>query len=100
MVIIRTRATEVRTQAVSPELTVHFSTTVAEQLGGPAGGAGAAGVAAGLSCATAMGAARPMNMAVANAAARPVNIRGSFMVQELRIWKGKRRISPRARPYL
>src|SRR3984957_14333648 len=65
-----------------------------------AAAAGAAGAAAGLSCATATGAARPMNMAVASAAARPVNIRGSFMVQELRIWKGKRRISPRARPYL
>ena len=41
MVIIRTSATEVRTQAVSPELLVHFSRTVAEQLGGAAGAAGA-----------------------------------------------------------
>jgi hypothetical protein len=37
MVIIKTSATEVKTQAVSPELTVHFSATVAEQLGGAAG---------------------------------------------------------------
>ena len=47
MVIIRTSATEVKTQAVSPELTVHFSVTVAEQLGGAAGAAGAAAAAAG-----------------------------------------------------
>ena len=117
MVIIRTSATEVKTQAVSPELTVHFSATVAEQLGGAAGAAGAAaagavaagaaagaagvvaaGAVAGLSCATAAGAARPMNMAVAAAAARPVSKRVSFMVQELQIWKGKRRMAPKARP--
>ncbi len=47
MVIIKTSATEVKTQAVSPELTVHFSTTAAEQLGGAAGAAGAAAAAAG-----------------------------------------------------
>src|SRR6202046_2012289 len=112
MVIIRTSATEVKTQAVSPELLVHFSRTVAEQLGGAAAaagaaaaGAGAAGVAGaaaagaasvagaaagGLFCAIAAGAARPMNMAVAsaNAGVRPVNKRVSFMVQDSESGRG------------
>src|ERR1700722_4739077 len=42
MVIIRTSATEVKTHAVSPELTVHFSATVAEHAGGAAGAAAGA----------------------------------------------------------
>src|SRR6202041_1371126 len=106
MVIIRTSATEVKTQAVSPELLVHFSRTVAEQLGGAAaaagaaaagGGAAAAGAASvagaaagGLFCAIAAGAARPMNMAVAsaNAGVRPVNKRVSFMVQDSESGRG------------
>src|SRR3984957_14229393 len=110
MVIIRTSATEVKTQAVSPELLVHFSRTVAEQLGGAAGaagaaaaGAGAAGAAGaaaaggaaggaaaagGLFCAIAAGAARPMKTAAASAGARPVNKRISFMVQDSESGRG------------
>src|SRR5580704_2115591 len=106
MVIIRTSATEVKTQAVSPELLVHFSRTVAEQLGGAAGaagaaeaGAGAAGAAGaaagraaaaagGLFCAIAAGAARPMKTAAASAGARPVNKRVSFMVQDSESGRG------------
>ncbi len=57
MVIIRTSATEVKTQAVSPELTVHFSATVAEQLGGAAGAAGAAAAAGAVAAGAAVGAA-------------------------------------------
>src|ERR1700722_8890361 len=103
MVIIKTSATEVKSHAVSPELLVHFSRTVAEQLGGAAGAAGAAagagavadgaaagaaGAAAGLSCATAAGAARPMKTAAASAAARPVSKRVSFMVQDSESGRG------------
>src|SRR5690348_10187398 len=53
MVIIRTRATEVSIQAVSPELGVQFSSTaflgseLATQAGGPASAAGAGAAAAG-----------------------------------------------------
>src|SRR3984885_1172402 len=90
---MRTSATDVSIHAVSPELPVHFSRTVAEQLGGAAGaaaaGAGAAGAAGGaaaggLFCAIAAGAARPMNMAVASpiAGVRPVNKRVSFIVED------------------
>src|ERR1700729_1392005 len=107
MVIIKTSATEVKTQAVSPELLVHFSRTVTEQLGGAAGAAaadgaavGAAGAAAagaasvggaaagGLFCAIAAGAARPMKTAAASAGARPVNKRISFMVQDSESGRG------------
>src|SRR5271168_5136740 len=113
MVIMRTSATDVSIHAVSPELPVHFSRTVAEQLGGAAGAAGAAaaagavaagaavgaagaagvaagaaGAAAGLSCATAAGAARPINVAVASAAARPVSKRVSFIVQDSESGRG------------
>ena len=65
-----------------------------------AGAASVAGAAAGaLFCAIAAGAARPMNTAVARALERgQLNNRVSFMVQELRIWKGKRRVAPKARP--
>src|ERR1700722_4007903 len=100
---MRTSATDVSIHAVSPELPVHFSRTVAEQLGGAAGaaaaGAGAAGAAGaaaaaaasvagaaagGLFCAIAAGAGRPMNMAVASpiAGVRPVNKRVSFIVED------------------
>src|SRR5271156_1956762 len=105
MVIIRTSATEVKTQAVSPELLVHFSRTVAEQLGGAAGAAGAAAAGAasvagaaagGLFCAIAAGAARPMKTAAASAGARPVNKRVSFMVQDSEAGRGKRRMAPKA----
>jgi hypothetical protein len=44
---MRTSATDVSIHAVSPELPVHFSRTVAEQLGGAAGAAGAAAAGAG-----------------------------------------------------
>src|SRR5277367_4204229 len=120
MVIIKTSATEVKSHAVSPELLVHFSRTVAEQLGGAAGaagaaaaGAGAAGAAGavaagaasvagaaagGLFCAIAAGAARPMNTAAASAGARPVNKRVSFMVQDSEAGRGKQRMAPKARP--
>ena len=50
MVIIRTSATEVSIQAVSPELGVHSVNTLALHAGGPASAgaaAGAAGAAAG-----------------------------------------------------
>ncbi len=57
MVIIRTSATEVKTQAVSPELPVHFSRTVAEQLGGAAGAAGAVAAGAAGAAGAAAGAA-------------------------------------------
>src|SRR5580704_4671958 len=67
---MRTSATEVSIHAVSPELPVHFSITVAEQLGGGA---------------------RPMKTAAASAGARPLSKRVSFMGSGLRIWKGKRR---------
>src|SRR5271154_5258924 len=43
---MRTSATDVSIHAVSPELPVHFSITVAEQLGGGAGAAGAAAAGA------------------------------------------------------
>src|SRR5690242_13256122 len=94
MVIIRTSATEVRSQAVSPELPVHFSTTDAEQLGGAAGAAGAAWAAgaaagaagaacaaagAGLSSANAAGDARPIRSEDVSAARRLVNLRTSVM---------------------
>ena len=45
MVIIRTRATEVSIQAVSPEFGVHFSSVLASQAGGAASAAGAAAAA-------------------------------------------------------
>ena len=48
MVIIRTSATEVSIQAVSPEFGVHFSSVLASQAGGvSAAGAAAAGASAG-----------------------------------------------------
>jgi hypothetical protein len=49
MVIIRTSATEVSIQAVSPEFGVHFSSVFASQAGGvsAAGAAAAAGASAG-----------------------------------------------------
>ena len=49
MVIIRTSATEVSIQAVSPEFGVHFSSVLASQAGGvsAAGAAAAAGASAG-----------------------------------------------------
>src|SRR5580704_3603429 len=87
MVIIRTRATEVSIQAVSPELGVHFVTTAggellgpaAAQAGGPAGAAGA-GAAAGWSWALeGLGEAKPMNAAIANAGARLARTLVSFI---------------------
>ena len=45
MVIIRTSATEVSIQAVSPEFGVHFSSVLASQAGGAASAAGAAAAA-------------------------------------------------------
>src|ERR1700749_4814091 len=112
MVIRRTSATEVRSHAVSPELPVHFSSTVAEQLGGAAGAAGAAAArAAGAARAVAAGAAgaagaaagalfsalapvsaRPINSvaASASAGARPANKRVSFIVRNSESGKGKR----------
>src|ERR1700722_19466148 len=107
---MRTSATDVSIHAVSPELPVHFSRTVAEQLGGGAGAAGAAAAGAGaagaagaaaagaasvagaaagaLFCAIAAGAARPMKTAAASAGARPVNKRVSFMVQDSESGRG------------
>src|SRR5262252_6992041 len=60
MVIMRTSATEVSIQAVSPEFGVQFSSTaffgsgLAAQAGAAAGAAGAAGAVAGAGCAYAV----------------------------------------------